>query len=178
MCLYHSAPRSPRNWTGWSILQGERSYSMVCGNGGGTKEVGQRQNLRGSKATQPKRAERSPSTPKVNETLAQLTGDKIFSKQTPTADFGRSLWHCRHGYLQRLSHSWDAIASITSYSASRASPEHFQCRISELLNGLQGVQCQMDDILVFGKDEAEHDSQLQAVLHRIKDAGVIFNPEK
>ena len=35
---------------------------MVCRNGGGIKEVGQRQDLRGSEATQPNRAKRSPST--------------------------------------------------------------------------------------------------------------------
>ena len=50
--------------------------------------------------------------------------------------------------------------------------------MSELLIGLQGVQCQMDDILVFGKDEAEHDSRLQAVVQRIEDAGVTLNLEK
>lgn len=59
-----------------------------------------------------------------------------------------------------------------------SAPEHFQRRMSEILTGLHGVQCQMDDILVFGKDQAEHDRHLTAVLSRIKNAGVTLNPEK
>ena len=50
--------------------------------------------------------------------------------------------------------------------------------MSELLTDLEGVECQMDDILVFDKDEAEHNTRLEAVLRRIKDAGVTLNPEK
>ena len=50
--------------------------------------------------------------------------------------------------------------------------------MSELLTGLQGVLCQMDDILVFGKDEAEHDQRLDAVLKRIEEAGATLNPQK
>lgn len=34
----------------------------------------------------------------------------------------------------------------------------------------------MDDILVFGKDQAEHDKHLDAVLRRIQEAGVTLNP--
>ena len=36
----------------------------------------------------------------------------------------------------------------------------------------------MDDILVFGKDQPEHDARLQEVLERIETAGAILNPDK
>ena len=36
----------------------------------------------------------------------------------------------------------------------------------------------MDDILVFGKDQSEHDQRLTAVLERIEAAGATLNPEK
>jgi len=48
----------------------------------------------------------------------------------------------------------------------------------ELLAGLEGVLCQMDDILVFGRDQAEHDRRLIAVLARIEEAGATLNPQK
>ena len=38
--------------------------------------------------------------------------------------------------------------------------------------------CQMDDILIFGRDTAEHNSRVTAVLKRIEAAGVTLNPEK
>ena len=53
--------------------------------------------------------------------------------------------------------------------------EHFQKRMSEILEGLDGVVCQMDDILVFGRTRAEHDLRLTAAVTRFQDAGVTLN---
>ena len=36
--------------------------------------------------------------------------------------------------------------------------------MSEILTDLPGVVCQMDDILVFGETQDEHDKHLKAVL--------------
>ena len=44
-----------------------------------------------------------------------------------------------------------------------SAPEHFQRRMSEILQGLDGVVCLIDDILVYGKDQEEHDTHLTAV---------------
>ena len=50
--------------------------------------------------------------------------------------------------------------------------------MSHMLSGLQGVVCMMDDVLVFGKTEGEHDQQLMAVFDRIKKAGATLDAEK
>ena len=50
--------------------------------------------------------------------------------------------------------------------------------MSAILEGLDGVLCQMDDVLIFGTNKEEHDSGLAAVLKRIQSAGVTLNPEK
>ena len=42
--------------------------------------------------------------------------------------------------------------------------EIFQRRINEVLSGLPGVLCHVDDVLVFGKDQAEHEARLHATL--------------
>ena len=57
-------------------------------------------------------------------------------------------------------------------------PEHFQRRMSRILLGLNGIPCQMDNVLVFGKDKEEHDVCLSSALNRIQDAGVTLNKEK
>jgi len=36
--------------------------------------------------------------------------------------------------------------------------------MSEILRGLEGVVCMVDDILVYGKDQEEHDERLRKVL--------------
>ena len=50
--------------------------------------------------------------------------------------------------------------------------------MNNILSGLPGVLCHVDDILVFGATPEEHDRRLQAVLERIKEAGATLNAEK
>ena len=47
--------------------------------------------------------------------------------------------------------------------------------MSEILQGLDGVECNIDDVLVHGKDQTEHDQRLEAVLMRLVEAGVTLN---
>ena len=50
--------------------------------------------------------------------------------------------------------------------------------MNHILEGLEGVVCQMDDKLVFGKDEQEHSEQLIKVLKRLESAHVTLNSSK
>lgn len=36
----------------------------------------------------------------------------------------------------------------------------------------------IDDVLIYGKDKPEHNSQLEAVLERIRNVGVTLNTDK
>ena len=35
--------------------------------------------------------------------------------------------------------------------------EYFQKRMDKELSGIEGVKCRMDDILIIGRNQAEHD---------------------
>jgi len=50
--------------------------------------------------------------------------------------------------------------------------------MGEILNNLPGVVCHVDDVLVSGKDQKEHDNRLHAVLKKIQAAGITLNREK
>ena len=50
--------------------------------------------------------------------------------------------------------------------------------MNAILGELQGVLCLMDDVLVYGQDQEDHDKRLEAVLQRMHSAGVTLNPEK
>ena len=56
--------------------------------------------------------------------------------------------------------------------------ELFQRRISQVLEGLAGVLCHVDDVLIFGAIQEEHNQHLTATLQRLKTAGVTLNPSK
>ena len=47
-----------------------------------------------------------------------------------------------------------------------------------MLHDLQGVVCLVDNILVHGRTQEEHDQQLRAVLHRVRAAGLTLSKEK
>ena len=50
--------------------------------------------------------------------------------------------------------------------------------MNKILDGLKGVVCQMDDILVFGANQVEHDQRLISTLEQIKAARMTLNKDK
>ena len=50
--------------------------------------------------------------------------------------------------------------------------------MSEILEGLEGVICHMDDICVWGASLQQHDPRVRSVLNRLKDAGITLNVSK
>jgi hypothetical protein len=47
--------------------------------------------------------------------------------------------------------------------------------MSTILEGVDGVLCMIDDVLIFGSDKTEHDRRLHAVLQRLDTAGLTLN---
>ena len=56
--------------------------------------------------------------------------------------------------------------------------EVFQNAIRETLAGLQGVINVSDDILIFGKSQAEHDASLKSCFQRLRENGLTLNASK
>ncbi|XP_062709152.1 uncharacterized protein K02A2.6-like [Aedes albopictus] len=56
--------------------------------------------------------------------------------------------------------------------------EVFQNIMERVLVGIKGVKVFIDDILVFGRNKAEHDQALQAVIDRLKEHGITINEKK
>ena len=53
-----------------------------------------------------------------------------------------------------------------------SAPEYFQKRMDSELFGLAGVVCHLDDILVIGRNQREHDERLRVVLDRLVMCGL------
>ena len=116
--------------------------------------------------------------PKVDDVLAQLAGAKVFSKLDANSGF----WQIPLAEQSRLLTTF--ITPYGRYCFNKlpfgicSAPEHFQKRMSQILEGLDGVLCQMDDVLLFGKNKEEHDVRLRAALEKLEAAGVTLNEEK
>lgn len=116
--------------------------------------------------------------PSVEHTLGMLAGARIFSK----LDANTGFWQVP------LSEESAKITTFISpfgrfyynrlpFGISTA-PEHFQQRMSLVLEGLPGTVCHMDDVLIWGSSQAEHDERLHSVLGTLQKAGFTLNLEK
>lgn len=59
-----------------------------------------------------------------------------------------------------------------------SSPAIWQQTMDKVFNGLPGVFCFIDDILIAGRDETEHQERLTAVLKRIQENGIKIRRDK
>lgn len=57
-------------------------------------------------------------------------------------------------------------------------PELFQKSMEQILSGCEGCINFIDDVLVFGPDQKEHDLRLEKVLLRLKERNVALNETK
>ena len=59
-----------------------------------------------------------------------------------------------------------------------SAPELYQRRMSQILSGLDGVLCHIDDVLIYGSTTQKHNTRLRAALSRLQTEGVTLNADK
>ncbi len=115
--------------------------------------------------------------PNVEETSAKLKGGRIFSKLDANSGFHQI---CLAEESKKLT---TFLTPFGRYYFNRlpmgitSAPEHFQSQMREILADCENV-CLMDDILVWGATESEHDKNLAKVLEKLRAANVTLNAEK
>ena len=91
--------------------------------------------------------------PKVDNTLAQLENAKLFSKLDANSGFWRIPLSPASRLLTTFITPFGRFCFNKLPFGISSAPEHFQKRMSGILANLEGVVCQMDDVLVFGSSE-------------------------
>jgi transposase InsO family protein len=111
----------------------------------------------------------------VDENLAKLKGSVCYSKLDANSGF----WQIPLDFESRKLTTFVTPFGRFCYNrlpfGISSAPEIFQRTMSQILEGLQGVICHMDDILIHGTNQHEHDSRVRAVLQRLRDAGLTLN---
>lgn len=113
--------------------------------------------------------------PTVEENLRQTSGAKVFSKLDTNAGNWQAQLSPESSELSALITPLGRYKFLCLHFAIATAPEFSQREMLRTLKGLQGTTCHMDDVLVYGKDEEEHDERLHAVLQKLSDAGVTLN---
>lgn len=116
--------------------------------------------------------------PHIKELFSQLRGAVMFSTidlanayhQVPLHEDSRDLTaFITHEGLFRYKRVCYGLASA---------PAAFQKLMCTILRGVTGVQCYLDDIIVFGDSVTSHDAHLKIVLHKLQEAGLHLNEKK
>ncbi len=116
--------------------------------------------------------------PAVEQILAQVAGACVFSK----LDANYGFWQ-----IPLSPESMRLTTFITPFGryyfkrlpfGITSAPEHFQRRVSSMLAGLEGNVCLLDDVLIYGANQQEHDERLTGALQRIQESGLTLNKEK
>lgn len=116
--------------------------------------------------------------PNLDDIAPKLSGSKVFSTLDASAGFFQVPIHEDSQPLTTF------ITPFGRYCFERVpmgislGPECFQIKMKELLEGMDGCEVIMDDIIVYGRDAETHDIRLQAVLNRIESSGMKLNKEK
>ena len=67
---------------------------------------------------------------------------------------------------------------LGKFPSVKCAPEVYQQLMELVFEGLDGVEVMMDDILIHGKNEEEHDARLQAALKRARQNNLKLNKGK
>ncbi len=116
--------------------------------------------------------------PHIEEVFTELLGASMFS----TIDL-------QNAYHQVTLHqdSRDLTAFVTHEGLYRftwvpyglaSAPSAFQRMTSQILAGLDGVQCYLDDIIVCNDNPELHEKRLQSILQWLQNCGLKLNVEK
>ena len=114
----------------------------------------------------------------VDESLAKLGGSTIFSKLDANSGFYQIPLDPESALLTTFVTPFGRFRFNRLPFGISSAPEIFQRTMSEILEGLPGVICHMDDILVHAAQQEEHDERLRAVLTRLCTAGLTLSVEK
>ena len=116
--------------------------------------------------------------PSLDFTSGKLSEAKIFSK----IDCNSAFWQRKLSEDSRLLTTFitpfgQFCLNHLPYGIS-AGTKQFQKVMTDLLGDIDGVQVQIDDVLVHGKDQTQHDNRLNQVLNRLAESKITLNKVK
>ena len=106
-------------------------------------------------------------TPTLQDIIHDLNGATIISKLDLNSAYHQLELHPDSRAITNFSTNVKLFRYKRLSLGVLSSSEIFQHTISQVLNGIAGVNSISDDIIVYGKTVAEHNNNLRAVISRL-----------
>ena len=116
--------------------------------------------------------------PTVEEITARCAGAKLFTTLDAENAFYQIKLDKESQKLLTFNTPFGRFRYLRMPMGIKSAPEVYQQRMELVFEGLDGVEVMMDDILVHGQDEKEHDARLQAALQRARQNNLKLNQKK
>jgi hypothetical protein len=116
--------------------------------------------------------------PTIEEILPKLAGSRFFTTLDAHSGFYQIPLSPESRRLTCFITSLGRFQFCRLPFGITSATEIFQREMAKILQGLKGVEIYVDDILIHGATEAEHDSRLNEVLKVLKSAGLKLNESK
>jgi hypothetical protein len=116
--------------------------------------------------------------PDVECVFPKFWGAKFFSKMDMTAGFWQVLLVEAGSRLCPFSTPFGRNRYLRLPFGIAPAPELFHQIVGDVLSGMTGVMHFVDDVLVWGKTQEEHDQRSAEVLKRFQEVGFTFNQLK
>ena len=116
--------------------------------------------------------------PVLEDVLPELTGAQKFS----VCDLKAGYLHCKlddeSSILTTFATPFGRYRWLRLPFGLKVSSEIFQKRLHQALEGLPGVRCIADDVIIWGRSDEEHDAHVCQFLLRCCKTGISLNKEK
>jgi hypothetical protein len=116
--------------------------------------------------------------PILDDTLHELSQSRVFSK----ADLSHGYWHVpldtESSMLTTFQTCFGRYRWLRLPFGTSVSSEIFQKRLLDALDGLPGIACIADDVIIHAETVEEHDQVLDGFLARCREKGIKLNSDK
>lgn len=116
--------------------------------------------------------------PAPDEIVSRLAGKKVFSVLDMKDGFYQIVMDDKSSDLCTFSTPFGRYKFLRMPFGIASAPEVFQKKNVQMFGDIKGVEIYIDDIIIAGETEVEHDRALNEVLKRAKQHGVRFNKSK
>ena len=116
--------------------------------------------------------------PSIEELIVELSGAKVFSKLDLNQGYNQLELDEESRYITTFATHLGLRRYTRLFFGINSAAEVFNETIKKTLCGLNGTINISDDILIFGRDQTEHDQNLIETLNRLRDCGLTLNKSK
>lgn len=116
--------------------------------------------------------------PTTDEIITKLSGATVFSTLDAASGFFQIPLHRNSCKLTTFITLFGRFHFKRLPFGITSAPEIFQRKMMETMEGLEGVEIFMDDVLVYGAKVSEHNQCLEKVMQCIVTAGLKLNHDK